>query len=339
MNAIRTLLVSLCLCGSAYAVDGRIVANVDELPASPTRYTILCLPSNYKTDPLSQDIIKGFQSNEALKALRTSTTFWPYDEDNADYKFRWADRISELPCVIVMDGDKVIYKRSKAGTEQLAKEIGEQKVCGWPRICPGPNCPNCPDQPDDEPSPRTPKRPTPSTPKRPLIPDTPPLPIQPVTPPPAVDDTRLKDLTARVDQLESQIKVLKLAEGKPGADGKPGPQGKQGEQGPAGEVDYAKIHTWMLEHKSEFKGTDGVSPTLNLDDLAKQVAAKLPPITFVEKDHNGVVLNSVPVQLGGKAVFSPFTVNYLDGTGKIIDTEYVQPFGGTLQLHIDVLKQ
>jgi hypothetical protein len=156
-----------------------------------------------------------------------------------------------------------------------------------------------------------------------LIPDTPPSPIQPVTPPPAVDDTKLKDLTARVDQLESQIKVLKLAEGKPGADGKNGVDGKPGRDG--------------VDGKPGRDGKDGVSPTLNLDDLAKQVAAKLPPITFVEVDHAGKELNSVDVFLGKRVKFSPFTVNYIDGTGKVIDTEYVQSHGGTLNLTISTL--
>lgn len=319
------------------AVVGSVEGNTD-WPETPRFYTVAAFPANYKTDPLSQDIIKGFQTDETLKELRSRTAVWTCDETNPDWKYRFADRVAELPVVMVMDGDKVIYKRSKASAKMIAEEVrGGRLFNRFPQICPGPDCPNCPKTPT-EPTPNRPSPNRPPAPNKPLIPDTAPTPIpdtQPIAPvTPSVDDHTVKELTDRIKQLELKVSSLTLTEGKPGrngTDGKNGTNGRDGAPGQPGPPGPAG--------KAGANGVDGKSPTFDLDELVAKVAQKLPPITFVEVDHAGNMLSSNPVALGHKVKFAPFTVNYLDGTGKVIDTEYVQPFGGTLNLHIDVLNK
>ena len=301
----------LCVVGS---VDG----NTD-WPESPRAYTVVAFPANYQTDPLSQDIINGFQADATLKELRARTKVWTYDENDADWQHRFAPMVAELPTVIVMDGDKVVYKRSKANTQTLAHEIRTGGLFNrFPQCNPNdPNCPNRPNQPSEPSRPNRPSRP--SVPPRPLIPDTGPVLPTPPQPTPA-DDTKLKELTARIEVLEKKIAEQSVVvpkqgrDGKDGADGKPGRDGVNGKDGAAGQP-----------------GKDAV---LNLDALAATVASKLPPITFERLDQNGKVLDSIDVHLGKKASFPPLTVNYLDGTGKVLDKEFV-PLGGTLNLRIE----
>ena len=103
-------------------------------------------------------------------------------------------------------------------------------------------------------------------------------------------------------------------------------------------------------------GKDGASPSL--DDVVAAVLAKLPPptaapeidysqiaarllpITFERVDEHGKAIGKgTPVYLGKKIKFAPLKVNYLNDSNQIVDTEYVQAIGGTLNLHIGVLQK
>jgi hypothetical protein len=250
---------------------GSIEGNTD-WPESPASYTVIAFPDNYKTDALSQDLINGFEIDPTLVELRKQTKLWSYTESHPDWKYRFAAPGQKYPTVFVMEGDKVVYKRSQADTKAISADIKKaNQVFGrFPRICP----PNCPDCPDNDNRPNSPNRPPqnrpspnrPTNPSRPLIPDTAPtLPDtpKPIIPPP--DDTKLKELTVRIEKLEATIKVMSLASGKegpPGPAGKNGTNGRDGENGKPGAngkdavVDYptiyATIQKWALAHKNEF---------------------------------------------------------------------------------------
>lgn len=321
----RALTIWLLLAPALFADTGSVDTNVDEWPETPLVYTVVAFPENYKTDPLSQDIIKGFATDPTLKELRSRSKVWTYDTSHPDWRHRFASRVKEVPTVIVMAGDKVIYKRSQANSEQLSEEIREGRLFDRFPTCPGPNCP----QPDDGPyRPDRPNRPStpnqPPIPDRPLIPDTPPT--DPVPETPAVPDETLVKIQADIKVLIERIEKLEQApKPKDGADGKDGANGKDGKDG---EVDYSRVEKWIRDNAKDFCPKQ---PTID------ELVAALPPITFERLNEKGEVIDSVPVYLGKKARFPTLTVNYLNDSGSVLDTEYVPVPGGVLNLHIDVL--
>lgn len=204
----------------AFSQTTAIDANAP-LPPTPAVYTVVAMPANYKSDPLCQDILKGFSSDPTLRALRQKSKVVTYTESNPDWQHRWSKAVPQLPVVLVMNGDQVIYKRTRANSATLSKEISRRQWFPNLQPCPGPNCPNIQPPPNVNPLPDTPV--IPDFPVNPIIPDSPAIPDTP-----AVDLTDLED---RLDKLEEQAKTP----GPPGEQGPMGLKGPDGDKGPLGD--------------------------------------------------------------------------------------------------------
>lgn len=155
------------------------------LVQTPSSYTIICLPSNYKQDPLSQNIIKGFTSDPTLIQLRGMTQVQTYSANDPDFRQRFAGKMPQVvqgkAAVLVVQDNQVLYGKAGVPSEQLAVDIRNCGIllrlrgpCIGP-LCPYPNNPNCPNypQPNQPYQPNTPDpvlNPT-TAPDRPLIPD------------------------------------------------------------------------------------------------------------------------------------------------------------------------
>lgn len=271
--------------------------------SAQTAYTVVAFPDNYRADALSQDIIAGFRSDPTLLQLRQASKVHTYTASNADFRHRWAARIPELPAVLVMAGDQVLYKRSRADARTIAGDIGRQGVLRRLRSCTPDGCP-----PDNEPVDNEPYAPVDPP---PMIPDTvePPLHTTSIVKLEAL----VASLTARMEAMESRP----AQQGPKGERGEPGPSGVKGERGERGE-----------------SGPPGEIP---MNDIVDEVLTKLPPITFRLLDGAGQPFSERAVYLGQSLNFPAMQVNYQNQAGQILDTEYV-PLGGTLNLHIDALQ-
>lgn len=281
-------------------------------------YTICAFPDNYQTDQLSQDIIAGFKSDPTLIELRQASKVHTYTASNADFKHRWAARVGELPAVLVMAGNSVLYKRSRADAKTIAGDIGGQGILRRLRCTPN-SCPpdSRPDSPPDNRPDLTPIDP---------IPDTVPPAVGPPMPPPETVHTAIVSLEARVTALVARVEALEC---RPAQQGPKGPKGDRGDPGPTG-----------LPGAKGDRGEAGEpGEPVNIDELVDAVLSKLPPITFDLPDANGHIFSSKEVYLGEHLELPGMRVNYLNDSGNVLDREYVPAIGGTLNLHIDVREQ
>ncbi len=220
LTVLKILLLLLPLTAEA----GRVEANA-QLQDTPVVYTIVAVPENWKTDPVSQDLVNGFKQDPTLVALRKSTKMYSYTAANPDWKHRWAARVPQLPTVIVMENDKVLYKRSGVGAKPIIEDCSRNGILQRIRICPdgtcpdGPYNPNQPNQPYTPPNtvivdtPNNPNSPLQPSPVGPQIPDTP---VVPYTPPqlppqqPPVVATPPIDLTPIAEGQTNIVNELKV---------------------------------------------------------------------------------------------------------------------------------
>jgi hypothetical protein len=179
MNRLSALVLTICLLGVSstlatevgthvggpYESVGSIEGNAT-LESQPASYTVLALPVNYKSDPASQDIIRGFNgSNADLVSLRNSTKFVCYVADDPDFKHRWAAVMPQVVQgqvgVVVEDAGKVVYCNYGMNSKQMSKELRSSKYVSR-------NCPSC--RPHPKPQPEVKPEPvTPITPIQPTI--------------------------------------------------------------------------------------------------------------------------------------------------------------------------
>lgn len=179
---MNTKRLCTCLClgsllawtaAAAAAPAGSIQGNSQLLPA-PNVYTVLAVPSNWRTDPASQDLVNGFSTYPNLAALRQRGELNTYSATSPEFQQSWESRCPEVaqgkPVVLVMQGEDLLYKRSGASAARVNTEVGEILLHVDRRR---PFCPNCP-RPQPTPTPT----PVPDAPKVAPLPDT------PIAPPP-----------------------------------------------------------------------------------------------------------------------------------------------------------
>ncbi len=123
--------------------------------------------------------------------------------------------------------------------------------------------------------------PTPTTPVATL-----PLPPAPDTPPAdAGPCASIGPLLERLDKIEARLAAIKIQPGPPGLPGKDGKDGTPGRD-----------------------GKDAELQPINVDDLAKEVAKKLPPIRIRTLNLDGSIHQEVQARLGDLVILKPIAV-------------------------------
>ena len=152
------------------SIDQQITGNSPML-GSPSAYTVIALPTNYQSDPLSQSILQDFATDEACKDLRTKTEVVTMTETNPLLKKGEKDAGGPLsnvagtyPMVLVMEDGFRIFKRSGPACKNIGQQIANADI----KL--------------NKPTPKT------EVPETPAIPDTPALPDTPETPTDGPDD-------------------------------------------------------------------------------------------------------------------------------------------------------
>ncbi len=174
------LMAAICLLSlvqSASAV-GKIDGN-SNMVAEPVNYTVVCLPTNYQTDPVSQDTLRGFSSDPTMVAVRSQSKYITYTPESPVFKTSYSKLMPSVaegkPAVLVMHGDEKLYCQYGATAQQISREMRSSDVVN--KMAVGrTNCPNC--------HPRKPK-PEPEVKPEPITPTViePTQPIAPVAPP------------------------------------------------------------------------------------------------------------------------------------------------------------
>jgi hypothetical protein len=174
MNRLFACILAACMIASAplalCAGEVGSVSGNSPLVAQPVSYTVFALPANYQSDPVSQDLIRGFNGeNSDLVNLRNSTKFVCYTADDPDFKARFAGVMPEVsqqgkPGVLVTYGSQKMYCNYGVNSTQVARELRADKVVEK-------MCPQC-----------RPHHPKPDEPKPTVTPEQPPAPMTPITP-------------------------------------------------------------------------------------------------------------------------------------------------------------
>lgn len=121
-------------------------------------------------------------------------------------------------------------------------------------------------------------------------------PTQP-TPKPPVDDVTLSPPENYTPQAGPQGPA-----GPPGERGPRGPKGDPGRDAEVTEQQLAAIAaaiTQQLKNDPSLRGQDGRDAVLDMEQLTSDVAASLPPFTFVLRDEAGNVVDTDTVPIGG----------------------------------------
>jgi hypothetical protein len=271
----------------ARPADARIFGHVDRVPVEPSVYTIVCLPTGYTNDPLSQSILSAFGTDPTLIALRRSTCLQTYSADDPDFRHRFAHRLPEVargkPVILVVQGNQLLFGSAGCTPQQIVSDLHGDDVFNRISNRHGilgrfrrPRQPECVDGVCDT---------KPSEPVRPILPpiqDERPI-LQPTTPP----------------------------QPSPGPAGPPGPQGPAGPQGPPGtdataadvqklqaeidalkaaQADQQKINADVVSSLKSLSQQRAIvineleqlkadlSKPINFDDVAAEVSKRLPPV-------------------------------------------------------------
>lgn len=163
------------------APTGQLKANTP-LVAEPVAYTMLALPPNYQSDPVSQDLLRGFAgANNTLTELKSNTVFVTYKSSDPDFRQRFANKMPAVdagkPAVLVTFGDEKLLCQYGSDSKAIANEVQAGRIIDKCR----PFRP-CTPSPDVSPSPEP--QPEPATPIAPTV-----TPIEPTQPPPAPAET------------------------------------------------------------------------------------------------------------------------------------------------------
>lgn len=204
MYKIFVLLLNVVIISNVYAEYSKIDKN-SELVATPQIYTIVALPDNYQNDILSQKWIKEFNSNPTLLNLRKYTACHGYVSSSLDWydwKHRWSTKVDKLPTIIIVQNDKLLYKRSAVDPSILSKEISQLSFYNCPTCTPlkapyEPYIPNKNTPTPAEPSP-DPIFPNNVIPDTPLVPDTSEL------------DNLKKEIMTKINEISTKVESLSI---------------------------------------------------------------------------------------------------------------------------------
>lgn len=216
---MKQLLVTLLIaCGLSRTVVGEIRGNSDLKP-SPTAYTVLFFPDNYKSNPQCTALLNGFATDPALIELRAKTYVQTYTASDPDFRNRWATKVPSVatgqPAAVVLQDDQVLWGAVSPTVEQMAGAMRGGVLMRLRPLCnpDNPYCPTCPNRPN-QPQPYQPYQPT-TQPDRPILPNTPLTPetTNPIIPTvaPVVFDDKLQKLE---EKLTAAINEQKAAQEK-----------------------------------------------------------------------------------------------------------------------------
>jgi hypothetical protein len=207
--------------------SSRITGNVTDLPQEPEFYTVAVFPTDYGTNPDSQELLRALGTDPTLVELRRHSCLQTYVVSDPDFQHRFKP---ETTCRKVLEGGTALMIVDRTGGlvwwlqggsyRQYAADIERQgvleevqlsgmgilrrprpRVC-TPETCPpnGPSITPNPTQPDDD----GPLRPIPS----PInIVETPADTVPPAAPP--VTPTTPDHLSVQLKQLQAQMLELK----------------------------------------------------------------------------------------------------------------------------------
>jgi hypothetical protein len=211
--------------------NSRITGNVTDLPQEPEFYTVAVFPTNYGTNPDSQELLRALGTDPTLVELRRHSCLQTYVVTDPDFAHRFKP---ETSCRKVLEGGTALMIVDRTGGlvwwlqggsyRQYAADIErngvleEVQLSGMgilrrprPRVCTPETCP--PNGPSITPNPTQPDdggpiRPIPSpidiveTPE-----DTVPPAAPPVTPTTPDQSEQIKQLQAQVAALKQQVTV------------------------------------------------------------------------------------------------------------------------------------
>src|SRR4051812_33804405 len=111
------LVMCLALVLPAITLSASEMGSIDgnaQLVSQPADYTVLVLPSNYQSDPVSMDLVNGFNgANSTLVSLRNSSKLVCYLESDPDYQNRFAKLMPQesagKPAVLVEHAGQKLY--------------------------------------------------------------------------------------------------------------------------------------------------------------------------------------------------------------------------------------
>jgi hypothetical protein len=213
--------------------SARITGDVADLPQEPEFFTVAVFPTDYSTNPDSQELLRALGTDPTLVELRRNSCLQTYVVTDPDFVHRFKP---ETTCRKVLEGGTALLVVDRTGGlvwwlqggsyRQYAADIERQGVLEEvqlsgmgilrrprPRVCTPETCPpGTPPSITPNPTDDGPLRPIPSpidiveTPE--TVPTVPPAVPPPVTPTiPGVEDGFV--LANEIKQLQSQIAALK----------------------------------------------------------------------------------------------------------------------------------
>ena len=106
-------------------------------------YTTLCVNRDWRQLPADRQLVAAFEADPRLASVRVQTRYNVYTPDDAVFKQRFANRVEQLPCVIITRGNgEVIFKSSGPHVAQNEDRLVHQVRTAFRESCPKGRC--CP---------------------------------------------------------------------------------------------------------------------------------------------------------------------------------------------------